>query len=320
MATIPGRVKAGSETDSTKAQQAVDTINSLRDVLAQTTGTWPFVAAVVSGAKVAPWASTGATITSGAALRLDTSGAAQVDLDVIDPAGLLDLSDANASRLLLLRITDASRTVRLRHAQGSSGALILPGGQPWTLTSPEQVVLAMWDPAASPKSWRVLGALASPAEPLFAVPVVSQSWTTAGRPTAPAVGRRGLNTELGTEEYWTGAAWQPIKAGAAYETTFALQDGAIAYADLTHGLGAVPGIVRATLECLVAEHGYAVGDELDAASVRTDGGGVCIALSASGTKIKITQKVRPRVIRRDSPNNDAVATIGSWRWRVRAWR
>lgn len=40
-------------------------------------------------------------------------------------------------------------------------------------------------------------------------------WTTAGRPSTPAVGTLGYNSNLGQYEFWNGAAWVQLSAGGS---------------------------------------------------------------------------------------------------------
>ena len=45
--------------------------------------------------------------------------------------------------------------------------------------------------------------------------IQNASWTTAGRPTSPAVGQQGYNTSLSAFEYWNGTTWQPVFSNLA---------------------------------------------------------------------------------------------------------
>lgn len=318
-AIIPGRLSTG--VSGSTAQQAADAINHLRDLVAQVAGLWPFVTATIASGVVAPWATTGETITAGAALQIDTEGgAASDDLDRIDPNGLLDTGSATAGRLIVLRSVDASRAVRLRHAQGGTGQLLMPDDADWILASPRQVVVALWDPASSPRCWRMLGMLQAPVVSPFPQPLRSQTWATAGRPTSPEVGRRGLNTEAGCEEYWDGSAWRQVKDSPQFETTVAIVDGANAYTAVAHSLGAMPSMTRVTLECTSADGGYVTGDEVDAGLARSGDGSIAVAIAWSASHCKISQRTTPRLVRRDTPTSDLTVSAAKWRWRVRAWR
>lgn len=47
---------------------------------------------------------------------------------------------------------------------------------------------------------------------------------------------------------------------------------------------------------------------------------MCLAVAWTDAHCLISQRVSVRLIRRDSPSNDAALDVSKWRWRVRAWR
>lgn len=319
-ASIPGLVAAGPLPGGSTAATVRDAINALRDLLASVPGVAQRVSVTIASGVAAPWTSWGATIPAGGLIRVDTEGSAAADdLDRIDPDGLLDAASSTASRLIMLSSVDAGRVVTIRHAQGGSGEIRTPDGQNWALASPETVLVAVWDAAASPRCWRVLGALGGPILAPWAQPLRLASWSTGGRPTA-ATGLLGLNTTLGRPEVYDGSGWRELAGPPAYVGTAALQTGAVAYSAIAHGLGAVPSLTQVRLECLTTEHGYAVGAEVDAAHARSGDGSPAVAVAWTDAHCLISQRVSVRLIRRDSPSNDAALDVSKWRWRVRAWR
>src|ERR1700691_4103676 len=52
----------------------------------------------------------------------------------------------------------------------------------------------------------------------FQLPAIN-IWTTAMRPTSPALAVEGYNTTLGQYEYWNGASWVQFGAGGSGSVT-----------------------------------------------------------------------------------------------------
>lgn len=94
---------------------------------------------------------------------------------------------------------------------------------------------------------------------------------------------------------------------------------------LAHGLGAKPTLVSASLVCVVAEFGYAVGDEVMINSALNDDGtnrrGLSLVPDATAINVRYGtggQSVTFTIIRADTGDRAPLANA-SWRLVVRAW-
>lgn len=84
-----------------------------------------------------------------------------------------------------------------------------------------------------------------------------------------------------------------------------------------HGLGAVPKDWRIIFRCKVAEHGYAVGDELDLTPIIWNTVGVVIGW-ANSTYVGVVVGTNYPFISRTTLAGAAI-TLSNWRLVVRAW-
>lgn len=120
----------------------------------------------------------------------------------------------------------------------------------------------------------------------------------------------------------TGGSWIQLRQA---ETVFSSE---VSYTDTndgqlvsaSHGLGGLPAGWRVTLVCKAAEQGYVVGDEVDAATVRTSDGNVGANTFANSSQIGVVFRMRPRLLKKNSPFDSFTLTTNSWRVKFYAWR
>ncbi len=85
-------------------------------------------------------------------------------------------------------------------------------------------------------------------------------------------------------------------------------------ANIAHGLGGTPVMVRWVLVCQTAELGYSIGDEIDAAGMeRLDNVGVMYTWGASTTNVWLLQVTgAPATLNKSTAAGGAI-TIGNWK-------
>jgi len=92
---------------------------------------------------------------------------------------------------------------------------------------------------------------------------------------------------------------------------------------LAHGLGAIPRLVIAVLQCATAEYGYAVGDEISlSASAMSNDTNYGINTSADSTNLYVTiGSGGIQILRKDSGSIglSALITVANWKLVLRAW-
>lgn len=90
---------------------------------------------------------------------------------------------------------------------------------------------------------------------------------------------------------------------------------------LAHGLGTKPLLHMAFIQCVVAEHGYSVGDEIGIALSTSNYGGYGIAVVPDATNlvVRFGQIADPILITHKTTGGSASATSTKWKLVVRAW-
>lgn len=87
---------------------------------------------------------------------------------------------------------------------------------------------------------------------------------------------------------------------------------------VAHGFSDVPKLVQVVLRCLSAEHGYSVGDEVDATFVFVSGVSV-IRTAADTTNVLVIYDGASTQVPNKSTRAASTITSASWRFVVRAW-
>jgi hypothetical protein len=87
-----------------------------------------------------------------------------------------------------------------------------------------------------------------------------------------------------------------------------------------HSLGAFPSLVKVTFKCDDAsgDLGYADDEELAAETMMQTAGDESCQVSWDGTNVYIVQGVTFNCLNKSTFNIDA-ATVGKWKWVIRAW-
>lgn len=138
----------------------------------------------------------------------------------------------------------------------------------------------------------------------------------------PASAPDGSLVYVTTEQrmyYRRGGAWRWLALGKErFENEMVMGSGSGEQSfAINHGLGGLPAYFGATLVCKTAENGWAVGDEVDAASGRTSDGSVCCTVWANGSQIGVVMKTRPYLLQRVSPY--AAIQVSAANWRLKVW-
>lgn len=87
---------------------------------------------------------------------------------------------------------------------------------------------------------------------------------------------------------------------------------------VAHGLSAIPTLVSVVLRCKTTEHGYAVGDEVDVATLDTSVLDRGVTISQNATNVVIMPASNIDLVSRTTANHVTI-TAANWRWVVRCW-
>lgn len=90
-------------------------------------------------------------------------------------------------------------------------------------------------------------------------------------------------------------------------------------AQIAHGLGAVPTMVRVVLRCTTIDHGWQVGDEVDAHSFHGAGSVAPFAIYADATNINILRTNLSISCLRKSDGSPQTITTTRWELKAYAW-
>lgn len=211
-------------------------------------------------------------------------------------------------------------------APGTANNLLQSNGSAWASVAPSTITVGNATAATSVPLSGVTGTgtgvttfLTTPSSANLAAALTDETGTgsavfatspTLTSPTlvAPVLGTPGS----GDLQYCTG---YPFSSISKFTGNIALA--ASGASSTAHGFGAVPALVRATLECLTAENGYSIGDEVESPSPYVSGATNWSVISdatnitvSGGGNIPTSNK---------STGAAASATVANWRWKIRAW-
>lgn len=163
------------------------------------------------------------------------------------------------------------------------------------------------------------GALRIEKEDGFAVLEIRQDGTVrvSSAYTLPSV--NGNPNDILVSDGFGGTYWQPAPFGAFFDSGTITQTGASAYT-VSHGLGAVPRMVRVTFVATANNNGYVIGDEIDVAVANTAGGGDgLLSVFASNVDVGLAISGNVYAVRKDGSGTFVISGNTSWGLRLRAW-
>ena len=105
-----------------------------------------------------------------------------------------------------------------------------------------------------------------------------------------------------------------------YEAEISAPNSGTSTWELTHGLGGKPTFTYVTYECIEADNGYEVGDEVpfNAPNNISNNHGPTVYFNA--TKIKFKTHGNVYITSHSSGSSVLATTFDHWKWRIKAWR
>lgn len=105
-----------------------------------------------------------------------------------------------------------------------------------------------------------------------------------------------------------------------YEAEISAPNSGTSTWELTHGLGGKPTFTYVTYECIEADNGYEVGDEVpfNAPNNISNGHGPTVYFDA--TKIHFKTHGNVYITSHSSDTGQLATTFDHWKWRIKAWR
>lgn len=246
-------------------------LNAWLEATRQLVGAAPEAVHTIAGGAVAPTAGF---------VRVDTEGESDLDdLDRISPAGYGD------GAVIEISVVDGARAVRVRHAQGGSGQILLVTPTPLLISSRTQLLRLH----LGGSNWREID-------------------RAYGSQTADARAYLGLG-DLATRTF---ASLLPASSG-----DFTVSAGG--KEEWTHGLGEVPARFWGVLRCVSADAGYEVGECVLADGTFFNSSQRMVTLWANDTLVGWVASAGSDPLTVVNYATGAVQTVSLAKWRLRLY-